>query len=201
MSGSFGNDAPALRGLVLAGGRSTRFGRDKAAEEFAGSPLLSHVVALLTPLVTEVFVAVRADQLDEPLRRRFALIADEPRVAGPAAGMLAAHRRVPDGAWLVVACDMPLLNGQALGALIQKRTPDSAATAFRSPVDGLPEPLCAIYEPATLARFRRQVENGGSPSPRDFLVASAVTLVAPLRGEELANINTLEDLERLRRPA
>jgi molybdopterin-guanine dinucleotide biosynthesis protein A len=60
-----------------------------------------------------------------------------------------------------------------------------------------PEPLCAIYEPATLARFRDQVRAGGNSSPRDWLaMADTVLLAAPSRAA-LASINTPEDLERL----
>lgn len=190
--------APELYGLVLAGGHSRRFGRDKAALQVDGQTLLARTVALLTPHVRSVFVSVRPDQTDEALRAGFELIADEHTGAGPAAGLLAAHARRPRAAWLAAACDMPLLDSGTIECLVRARNPQRAATAFRSPVDGQPEPLCAIYEPATLARFREQVKAGGGLSPRDLLARADVALVDAPTGDALCNVNAPADLERLR---
>ncbi len=104
--------------------------------------------ALLDPLVAKTFVSVRADQSGEPLRARHAQIVDRGDIEGPAAGIRAAQLAHPQAAWLVVACDLPLLDVSTLQHLIARRDPSRLATAFRSRHDGLPEPLCAIYEPA-----------------------------------------------------
>jgi len=97
----------------------------------------------------------------------------------------------------VVACDMPRVTGELLALLISRRDAGRAATAFRVPADGLPEPLCAIYEPATLARFRREVEAGGDPSPRAWLMAEHPVLVDAPDPDALTSINTPADLDRL----
>lgn len=186
-----------LCGLVLAGGRSERLGRDKAAVVFENETLLERAVALLAPLVGEVRVAVRPDQLTDRVRNRFALVADVASGIGPAAGILAAHRLHPAAAWLVLACDMPRVTVAMLGSLIARRDPARLAIAFRSDSDGRPEPLCALYEPATLARFRSQVEAGGDASPRRWLAgADPILLDAPPAGT-FGSINTPEDLARL----
>ena len=192
--------APELCGLVLAGGRSERFGPDKAAVLIHGQTLLARAVAALRGVVSEVRVAVRQDQLAESLRRRFMLVPDVAEGIGPAAGILAAHRLCPDTAWLVVACDMPGVTQELLAMLIEHRDPARPATAFRAATDGLPEPLCAIYEPATLARFRRQVEAGGNPSPRSWLAAEHPVLLDAPTANALNSINTPGDLARLRSP-
>lgn len=189
--------APELRGLVLAGGRSVRMGRDKASIPVGGLPLLDRAVSLLTALKIPTQVAVRADQLSDESRRRFTLIPDAYDGIGPAAGILSAHRTLPQAAWLVLACDMPWVTDELLRMLIERRDPARAATAFRTVRDGAPEPLCAIYEPATLARFRRQVEAGGNPSTRDWLAAvDPLLLDAPAPGV-LDSVNTPEELNRL----
>ena len=190
----------ALRGLVLAGGRSRRFGRDKASEPFRGAPLLRHVLNALAPVVAEAWVSVRPGQEQDPLRRELRLIPDGFPTVGPAAGILSAHQVFPASPWLVVACDLPLISTAVLARLVAHRDARHAAVAYRSPVDGLPEPLCAIYEPATLSRFLRLVEAGGSPSPRDFLAGSDPVLLDAERPEDFVNINTPEDLRRLGEP-
>jgi molybdopterin-guanine dinucleotide biosynthesis protein A len=185
---------PPLRGLVLAGGRSERLGRDKAALVLASETLLDRAVTLLAGLVDDIRVAVRPDQSQEPLRARHALVIDEPGIAGPAAGILAAHRLAPDAAWLVLACDMARVDRPLLERLVRSRDASRSATAFRNADDGRPEPLCAIYEPATLARFRRELEAGGASGPRGLLAVSNPLLLDSPGADALGSINTPDDL-------
>lgn len=184
--------SPPLYGLVLAGGRSTRMQRDKAALEYAGRSQLDRAVDMITPLVGRVFVSVRPEQAADPLRARFAQIADSGEVAGPIAGIMAAQARHPDVAWLVLACDLPLLDRQTLEHLLRSRRPTRQATAFRSTHDGLPEPLCAIYEPSSRAALRAYVASGRD-CPRKFLLnADAELLEQPAPGA-LDNVNTPQE--------
>ena len=69
-------------------------------------------------------------------------------------------RAIPDAAWLVLACDLPLLDQQTLGHLLRSRRRERQATAYRSSHDGLPEPLCAIYEPSSREAIRAYVASG-----------------------------------------
>lgn len=187
-----------LKGLVLAGGRSSRMGRDKAALEYAGRSQLERAFALLDPLVARCFVSVRADQQADPLRARFPQIVDAaPGLEGPAAGILSALRTDPAAAWLVLACDLPFLDAGTLQHLIARRDPTRIATAFRSSHDGLPEPLCAIYEPAALAALEAFVA-GGRNCPRKFLIQSPALLLDQPRAEALDNVNTPTELDEAR---
>ena len=181
--------ATTLYGLVLAGGRSTRMQRDKAALEYGGRSQLERAVELITPLVERVFVSVRGDQTADPLRARFAQIVDSGEVAGPIAGIVAAQVRHPEAAWLVLACDLPLLDRRTLEHLVRSRQRERPATAYRSSHDGLPEPLCAIYEPSSREAIRAYVANGRD-CPRKFLInANAALLDQPEPGA-LDNVNT-----------
>ena len=178
-----------LYGLVLAGGRSSRMGKDKAALSYSGKPQLERAGELLGPLVQEVYVSVRADQRDEPLRARFAQIPDLQPGLGPIAGILAAQARHADAAWLVLACDLPLLNEKSLRHLIGARDPAALATAYRSSHDGLPEPLCALYEPASAAALASYVAAGRN-CPRKFLIESGAHLIDEPDPRALDNVNT-----------
>ena len=195
-----GGEPPPLRGLVLAGGRSVRMGRDKAGILIEGTTLLERTVALLDGCVTSVRVSVRADQVDDQLRRQFPLLPDAGTGLGPVNGLRAAHLEDPAAAWLVLACDMPGLDRRVIEALVAARDPARAATSWRSPVTGLPEPLCAIWEPATLARLASLVAAAGRPvSPRAVLAESDTLLLDAPWPAVLLNLNTPAELERYRK--
>lgn len=198
-----GSGEAPLYGLVLAGGRSTRMQRDKAALEYAGRSQLERAVELLTPLVERVYVSVRPDQTADPLRARFAQIVDSGEVEGPIAGIVAAQSRHPDAAWLVLACDLPLLDQETLAHLVRSRRRERQATAYQSSHDGLPEPLCAIYEPASREAIRAHIA-GGRDCPRKFLINADAALLSQPEPSALDNVNTPNEydsvLGRVRRP-
>jgi molybdopterin-guanine dinucleotide biosynthesis protein A len=187
----------ALCGLVLAGGRSIRMREDKAALAFRGRPQLELAFELLTPRVSKTWVSVRPDQCADPLRASYPLIVDGPGLAGPLAGIVAAQAAQPAAAWLVVACDLPLLDAATLDELMAGRDTRRLATAFADPISGLPEPLCAIYEPASRNPILRFVAAGGD-CPRKFLIGHAAALLTPARPRALANANTPEELAAAR---
>jgi molybdenum cofactor guanylyltransferase len=193
-----------LYGLVLAGGRSTRMQRDKAALEYAGRSQLERAVELLTPLVERIFVSVRPDQTADPLRARFAQIVDSGEAAGPIAGIVAAQSHHPEAAWLVLACDLPLLDHETLEHLLRSRRPERQATAYRSSHDGLPEPLCAIYEPSSREAIRAYIA-AGRDCPRKFLINTDTALIDQPEPGALDNVNTPTEygsaLGRVRRSA
>jgi molybdopterin-guanine dinucleotide biosynthesis protein A len=189
-------NAPRLHGLVLAGGRSSRMRRDKAAIEFrAGEAQLDAAMKLLEGRVAKAFVSVRADQKDDSARSRYPHIVDRGDIEGPIAGISAAFSIYPDMAWLVLACDLPFLDAQTLDTLVLARNPNFDATAFRSSHDGLPEPLCAIYEPAARAGLNAQIAAGRN-CPRKFLINAHTQLLSQPNPHALDNVNTVEEYER-----
>ena len=184
---------PTLYGLVLAGGRSTRMGRDKAALAYGdGPPQLERAMALIAPHVQQAYVSVRADQRADPLRARFAQVTDGHAALGPIAGILAAQARHPEAAWLVLACDLPLLDAATLEHLLRARDPRRAATAYRSSHDGLPEPLCAVWEPHTHQPLTEYVA-AGRDCPRKFLINADTLLLDEPNPQALDNVNTPRD--------
>jgi molybdopterin-guanine dinucleotide biosynthesis protein A len=187
----------ALRGLVLSGGRSTRMQRDKALLDYAGQTQLERAVSLLQAVTTNVSVSVRPDQVDDPLRARYAQVVDGPGVQGPAAGILAAQQADPTAAWLVLACDLPLLDAATLATLVAGRDPARHATAFRSSHDGLPEPLCTIWEPSSGPALMRFM-TGGRNCPRKFLLQHDTLLLDQPNPEALDNVNTPDELRAAR---
>jgi molybdenum cofactor guanylyltransferase len=182
-----------LYGLVLAGGRSSRMGSDKAALQYHGRAQLDRAHDLIGKLVARTFVSVRADQASDPLRARYAQIIDDGDMEGPAAGISAAQKAHPDAAWLVLACDLPWLDIATLQHLIARRDPARMATAFRSSHDGLPEPLCAIYEPAAASALQEFLATGRN-CPRKLLINSDTLLLDQPDTRALDNVNTPQEL-------
>jgi len=182
-----------LYGLVLAGGRSKRMGRDKAAIAIGGSTQLERAIGLISNLVARSFVSVRSDQQGDPLRAPYAQIVDAGDVQGPIAGLRAAQLAHPDVAWLVLAIDLPLLDAATLQNLIARRDPERVATAYKSSHDDLPEPLCAIYEPAAAPAIAAWLAAGRN-CPRKFLIQSDTLLLDQPNPQSLDNVNTPAEL-------
>jgi len=187
----------ALFGLVLAGGRSTRMHADKAALAYGARPQLAEAYELVARHVSRAYVSVRADQSGDALRAAYPQIIDGDTGQGPIAGIVAAQSRHPEAAWLVVACDLPQLDDTTLDDLVRQRDPGRLATAFSSAHDGLPEPLCAIYEPASRSAILAQVASGRN-CPRKFLLGHDVILLAPRHAQALDNANTPDDASAAR---
>lgn len=184
-----------IYGLLLTGGASRRMQRDKAQLTYAGEPQLLRAWRLLQAVSERAFVSVRESQHADPLRAELPHIVDTYDAVGPAAGILSAQDAHPDVAWLVIACDLPLLDEPTLRALIAARDPGTDATAFTSRFDDLPEPLCALWEPSSHGLLKQRYE-AGNYCPRKVLMQSRFTLL-PAPGEALDNVNTPEEFVQM----
>src|SRR6202035_3639760 len=184
--------AAPVYGLILAGGSSSRMHRDKAALQYRGKSQLDRAFELASRHVARFFVSVPATQPADPTRAQRPMIVDSVAGEGPIVGIRSALAAHPEVAWLVLACDLPFLSDAALSQLLRERDLAGLATAFRSAHDGLPEPLCAIWEPGAAAALD-SYQAGGGRCPRKFLIRHAVRLLEPLDRRALDNINTPEE--------
>jgi molybdopterin-guanine dinucleotide biosynthesis protein A len=166
--------------------------RDKAALAYHGKPQLQWAYELLSQHCVATFVSVRADQREDEIRAKYPLITDQGG-NGPIAGIHAALEAHPKAAWLVIACDLPLLTESTLHRLIAQRDPTRIATAYKSSHDGLPEPLCAIWEPASRSVVAAWIA-AGKDCPRKLLINSEIRLLDAPEARALDNVNTPEDL-------
>ena len=192
-----------IAGFILAGGASSRMGRDKGLLDFGGVPLILHTARLIKPLVAEVTIVGSPDRYEKLGMRA---IADQPRKlgCGPLAGLATALAATRSRWNLIVACDLPYLSAEWLGWLLSR--------AVRSPCDAVVprtergiEPLAAVYRrecgaavAAVLARGARKVS--------DLINELRVDLVHPREwraidpnGRTLKNMNAPEDYEEARK--
>ena len=165
---------------------------DKALLDYHGKPQLVWTYELLAGVCEHVFVSVRDDQRAEPVRSELPQIVDREPDLGPAGGILSAQEAHPDAAWLVVACDLPFLDEATLHSLLAQRDTSRQATAFISTHDGLPEPLCAIWEPSSNEALRKFVQSGIN-CPRKILINSDTKLLEQDGSKALDNINTPDE--------
>ena len=187
---------PQLNGLVLAGGKSQRMGEDKGLLDFHGQPQRLHMADLLSKFCEKTFLSCRPDQVDE-MNGKYPALPDTFHGLGPMGAILSAFREEPNTAWLVVACDLPLLDETTLGFLVENRNPSEMSTSFLSPVTNFPEPLICIWEPRaypTLLDFLSQ----GYSCPRKALINSPIELLKVPDANALRNVNTPEELAEVR---
>jgi molybdopterin-guanine dinucleotide biosynthesis protein A len=116
---------------------------------------------------------------------------------GPYGGILSAFREDPNAAWLVIACDLPLLSEKSLRQLLAARNPSAMATAFQSPDNEFPEPLIAIWEPRAYPVLLDFLSRGYS-CPRKVLINSDAHLVQATDAAELTNVNVPEEYEAIK---
>jgi len=170
-------------------------GHDKALLVRDGETQLSRAVKLLSPLVERVFVSTRPDQATDAERSKYEQIIDRYEDLGPVAGILSAMDRNAQVSWLVVACDLPNIDEQTIRLLLTEQSATQPFTAYTSSHDSLPEPLCAIYTPASRALIDAFVAEG-MICPRKMLMRSDTRLLTQPDPAALDNVNTPQDLER-----
>lgn len=187
---------PPLSGLVLAGGKSLRMGLDKGAMNWHGKEQRYHLADLLSNYCKDVFLSCRPEQQGE-IDPRYKVVPDTFAGLGPYGAILSAFREQPDSAWLIIACDLPLLNSSTLQYLVEHRNPAALSTTFKSPHDGFPEPLIAIWEPKSYPQLLAFLAQGYT-CPRKVLRNSAIELLDVPNPEALMNVNTPEEAKKVK---
>ena len=119
---------PAASAIILAGGRSTRFGRDKLAEPVDGRPLLHHAAEAVAAVATDVIVVAPPDVVPS-LPDGVRLVHDEAPFEGPLAGCMTGLVAAREPVVVVVGGDMPSLEPAVLALLIWALVASSADAA------------------------------------------------------------------------
>lgn len=184
-----------LNGLVLAGGKSTRMGEDKGLLQWHGKEQMYYLADMLEEFCNEVFISCRIDQAYS-IGKKYKVITDEYENAGPLAAIISAFHQNKNYPWLVVACDLPLLDVKTIDYLIRHRDEDVVATTFNSSYNNLPEPLITIWEANTLPLLERALSEKKYSPQRVLMTARIKVLHAPDAGA-LLNVNTPEDKEKI----
>ena len=205
-----GDEAPSTTAVVLAGGGSERFGdRPKATATLDGRPLLGRVVSALgaaTDAPPIVAVGDRAKQatvepvVSEAVRYRYDVVWCD----GPVSGVAGALPAVDTDAVVLCGCDMPLVDPGVVRWLARRL--DGEVGAVAPVVDGVEQPLHAVYDRAALWSYcRRRPANDWLTALLGSLRVRTVTPAEVPAGVPLArsvtNVNTRSELAALERAA
>ena len=188
--------------VILAGGRSVRFGRDKSAEVIAGRSLLQRVVDAVSPVASEIIV-VRAPGMrppavhsETPLRHGEDL-REGGALAGLYTGLLVARQPVA----LVLGCDMPLLSRPLLRYL--RGLLDQGVDVVMPLWEGREEPLHAFYRRTCLSAIEKALVEGKRrvvhflPDVRVRYVSHDELQRLDPEGRSFWNVNQPSDLARV----
>ena len=176
--------------IVLAGGRSSRMGRDKALIPLCGAPLIQRVVEQLLPSFEQVLISA-----NDPARFAFLglpVIPDGRRGEGPMMGVVSALAASEHEVNLVVTCDAPDLSLRLVRQMLCGARKAEAVVPVHA--NGRFEALFAVYRRSLLPAMREALSQGERTLARFLDGRAQVAQLALPRGTTLPNINTAKDL-------
>jgi molybdopterin-guanine dinucleotide biosynthesis protein A len=203
---SAGKDELKVGGYVLAGGGSTRFGRDKGLVELGGLPMLGRMIALLQSVANNVKVVGAPEKYAQFERE---MVSDRWPGDGPLGGIITALDNSGKSAarteWnVIVSCDMPFLTREWMEFLVGRAAKSDAQVVVPHSARGL-EPLCACWRTDAAETVRGAFERGvrkvteGIALLRSEVLDESAWKRFDSAGRLFWNVNTPADFEEARR--
>lgn len=190
-----------ITAVILAGGRSTRFGSDKRLAQWKGQSLVDHVLDRLPPTPNSPLIVMRKEQEPSAWLDVDVVHDDPARGEGPLRGVISGLSGcTTEWAW-VVACDQPMLNPDLLMALAEEAVEDDLALIPEW--NGRLQPLTGLYAVSAATKLKQCADDGehsliGALKTVGFRIFSAdrCRVVDPA-GTGFLNINRPEQLALL----
>lgn len=169
---------PKITGLIMAGGRSSRMGKDKKLISYHGKPQWKHAYELVSGLKIETVVSA-ADWSDSGVR----VIADmaEFQGNGPISGLLSVSGEIKETALLVLGVDYPEMDRQTLYDLLLTFQIRNCSVCYRNSQSDRVEPLIAVYHPRDLQQIKVDFHKGNTSLSRFWETAGDTVLILPHR--------------------
>lgn len=191
--------AEGVCAVILAGGKSRRMGFNKALLDVEGRSLIQILADRVRPLASQAVISSNDDNAYRFLN--LPVIPDLYQNCGPLAGVHAAMLWLDCPLYIVLACDLPNLQPSHIRRLLDLVGGYDAAIPRTG--DGLAHPLSAVYRRTCLPVIENSLRQGAHKVIETFLGnALQIRWVSPDEGRfkdtDLANINTPEDLQRLK---
>lgn len=180
-----------ITGIILAGGKSTRIGTDKAFLKLNGNTFIEHITKSISPFVSDIIIVSNNAAYDKLGYKR---VEDLINDSGPLAGLYTGLHYSKTTYNLVLSCDVPLVNDRVLKTLIDSIDGTSEVIQLKSLDRTIP--LIAIYKKGCITKCL-QLLNKGERRLRAFvnqLNTKTITLKSDL-DIYVQNINTLEQFK------
>jgi molybdopterin-guanine dinucleotide biosynthesis protein A len=194
LKAQWSNNIPGIKGLVLAGGKSTRMGQDKGKINYHGKDQRIFMLEQLQGVCDNAYISIREDQENE--LDNYPTLTDKFIGLGPYGAILTAFQSDPNSAWLVVACDQPNIDINVMSHLKSNRDATKMATCYHNPETDFPEPLITLWEPKAYPSLLHFLSLGFS-CPRKVLINSDCHVIQAPDIQILKNVNTQEELEKI----
>ncbi|MFC7370975.1 molybdenum cofactor guanylyltransferase [Fictibacillus iocasae] len=190
-----------LTGIILAGGLSSRFGSPKAFARYKNQLFYEHARNALCPFVRETVIVSSVDLLPRFSREvKVDVIRDakEHEGKGPLAGIFSVMKDFVNTWYMVLPCDMPLMNSHAIEKIVSFRRGEIDAVIPK--INGRIQPLAGLYKRSLLDKIDCQL-NSGDYRMMDLLSQVTVKWVTEidldLSPDVFQNVNDQEALNRL----
>ena len=195
------NNSQRVTGIILAGGKSSRLGRDKAWEDVGGQRIIDRVIGALQSSCDEVLIIgdrpERENELSLPKCIQYR--SDELKGRGSIGGLYTGLK-ASDTLWsLVVACDMPFISRELIRfmlSIISKNRCDAIVPV----INGRYQPTHALYNSTCIPFIEKNISSGNfrmdSYFDEIYLEEISEDVINSIQGAELSffNVNTEDDL-------
>ena len=195
---------------ILAGGKSSRMGTDKALLEFEGKQFITQIAEELFWFDERIIARGGNSRLEGELEREWTVIPDFYPDHGPIGGLHAALSACRSDALFVVTCDMPLIESWLVRELcarmqetdFDEKRVDAYDVVISVGEGGKIHPLCGVYRKSVIPVLEEQILSGRNRVMEALkrLRVNYVTVDSPAGVRQLANINTPQDYEKLMKP-
>lgn len=188
------NSSKNITAIILAGGKSSRMGREKGFVKLNGKPLIEHVIEKVKPLTDSVIIITNQSGYR---RFGFACFPDIIKNCGPIGGIFTGLHHTTTKKNLVLSCDIPLIPETFLNYLVEQTGNEDALVPWH---DGKTEPLCAVYGQTCKKTLKKLIDQ------RQFKLQKALkkmntrfldlSCFGGFEKKWFVNINTPGDLEK-----
>lgn len=183
-----------LQAIILAGGKSRRFGQDKALALVEGVPMLVKAVNLLRSLKLEPVVMTEEGRNYSFLDCRIAK--DSVPGKGPLGGIFSAMLMFPNTTLMVLTCDMPYVTRETLKTLMTNHTNEFQVTIYATPECGR-QPFPGIYEPSLFTHILDRLSNDELSMQSLFYSLSRIKILSGSpETMDFTNINKVSCLQK-----
>ena len=183
--------------VILAGGKSSRMGEDKALLEYNGKNFIEKIAGELSFFAEKIIARGNNSALTELEDNSWEIIPDVYPDHGPIGGLHAALKRCESDALFCVSCDIPLITEELARKMCKEMTMDMDAVIAVA-ADGKFHPLCGVYRKELYKLMKKQIlqDNNRMMAVLKQCHVKYVNLDEET-SKQLANVNTRSEYEKI----